>query len=407
MGSYLLKRIVQLVLTVWAALTIIFFLFFALPGDTANLLTGGEGKIPEKTLALIEKRLGLDDPIIVQYGNYMKRTVQWDLGQSFKTNQNINELLGEKAPNSIRLGIWAIAVEVIIGIAAGVYSAVRRYSFIDTLITFVTVAASAIPVYVLGLLFIQSFGVFPNQHDLPAWTQFPTGGLGPDSWLLGIIPTGHQWKYLVLPAITLASVSTAVIARMMRTTMLEVTRADFVRTARAKGLSEGQVLVRHAMRNAMIPVVTLIAIDLGTAIGVAVLTETVFSWPGLGQRDRQIGQPTRLLGHPRAVDRRDAVLRRSQPHRRPDVRLSGPQDPSRRQGERPMNDVAQAPAGEAGIADVGAGHLADGRRMEAVPPQHPCDDLAVVSRILLILLATLRPAGVQVHPVRDQHQGPA
>lgn len=291
LASYLLKRIVQLALTVWAALTIIFFLFFALPGDTAQLLTGGEGKIPPKTLELIEKRLGLDDPILVQYGNYMKRTVQWDLGQSFKNNQSINEMLGEKAPNSIRLGVWAIGVEIVIGIGAGIYSAVRRYSFVDTFITFVTVAASAVPVYVLGLLLIQTFGVFPNQHDLPAWTQFPTGGLGPDTWALGIIPTGHQWKYLVLPAITLASVSTAVVARMMRTTMLEVTRADFVRTARSKGLSEGQVLVRHALRNAMIPVVTLIAIDLGTAIGVAVLTETVFSWPGIGSEIAQaVGQ---------------------------------------------------------------------------------------------------------------------
>ena len=150
LASYLLKRIVQLALTVWAALTIIFFLFFALPGDIAQRSTGGEGKIPPKTLELIEKRLGLDDPILVQYGNYMKRTVQWDLGQSFKNNQSINEMLGEKAPNSIRLGVWAIGVEIVIGIGAGIYSAVRRYSFVDTFITFVTVAASAVPADVAG-----------------------------------------------------------------------------------------------------------------------------------------------------------------------------------------------------------------------------------------------------------------
>jgi ABC-type dipeptide/oligopeptide/nickel transport system permease component len=283
--AYLLKRLIQLVLTVWAALTIIFFLFFALPGDPAELISGNNGKVPPKTLELMNKRLGLDKPILVQYGNYMKRVVKWDLGVSYKSSgESVNKIVKEKAPRSIRLGFWSMVVEVVLGLAAGIYSAIRRYSFVDTFVTFVTVAASAVPVYVLGLLFIQFAGVFPVQHSFPKWMKFPTGGLGPDSWALGIIPTGGQWKYLVLPAITLASVTTAVLARMTRTTMLEVTRSDFIRTARAKGLGESKVLVKHALRNALIPVVTLIAIDLGTAIGVAVLTESVFAWPGIGSQ---------------------------------------------------------------------------------------------------------------------------
>ena len=291
MGTYLVKRIAQLVLVVWAAVTIIFLLFFALPGDPARLLTGAEGKIPDKTINLMNEKYGFNDPLIVQYGNYMQRVVTWDLGQSFKSNDSINDLVKDKSKNSIRLAFWAVAIECVVGIGAGIYSAVRRYTFADTFITFMTVAASAVPVYVLGLLFQRMLAVTPNKREWPAWTQFPTGGLGPDSWFAFIIPTGHQWKYLILPAITLASVSTAVTARMMRTTMLEIERSDFIRTARAKGLSEYKVLTRHAMRNALIPVVTLIAIDLGTAIGVAVLTETVYNWPGLGSEIAQaVGQ---------------------------------------------------------------------------------------------------------------------
>ncbi len=284
MGVYFVRRLAQLVLVAWGALTVIFFLFFLLPGDPADLLTGSDGKIPPATLEKIEAKYGLDDPPLVQYANYMKRVATWDLGVSFKTNESVNEILGRTAKASIRLGFWALIIESVVGISTGVYSAVRRYSFGDAVVTVGTIAASAVPVFVLGLLFQQLFGVFPNQHGFPDWMRLPTGGIGPDSWFLFVIPTGGQWKYLILPAITLASVSTAVVARVTRTTMIEVERSDYMRTARSKGLSERQVLMRHGLRNGMIPVVTLIAIDIGTVIGVAVLTETVFGWPGLGSR---------------------------------------------------------------------------------------------------------------------------
>jgi ABC-type dipeptide/oligopeptide/nickel transport system permease component len=137
---------------------------------------------------------------------------------------------------------------------------------------------------VLGFVLQYAFAVYPNKHDWPQWTRLRTSGLGPDTWTFFFIPTGEQWRYLILPAVTLASVSTALAARMMRGSMLEVTKADYMRTARAKGLSERQVIVRHGLRNAMLPVVTLIGIDFGTTIGAAVLTETVYSWPGLGSQ---------------------------------------------------------------------------------------------------------------------------
>jgi peptide/nickel transport system permease protein len=135
---------------------------------------------------------------------------------------------------------------------------------------------------VLGFILQYLFAVVPNKQDWPEWLALRTSRIGPDSWSLFFIPTGEQWRFLILPAVTLASVSTALAARMTRGSMLEVLRADYMRTAKAKGLRERQVVARHGLRNAMLPVITLIGIDFGTVIGSAVLTETVFSWPGLG-----------------------------------------------------------------------------------------------------------------------------
>ena len=134
----------------------------------------------------------------------------------------------------------------------------------------------------LGFVLQYLFAVQPNKQGWPDWARLRTSGIGPDTWTFFFIPTGEQWRYLILPAVTLACVSTALAARMTRGSMLEVLRADYMRTAQAKGLSERSVVVKHGLRNAMLPVVTLIGIDFGTVIGAAILTETTFSWPGLG-----------------------------------------------------------------------------------------------------------------------------
>jgi len=283
MTSYVTRRVLLIIPTVFLALSFLFFLFFTLPGDPANLIAGGADRTPDPIrVAQVTERYGFDDPLVVQFGNYWKRTIQWDLGQSFKTNRSVNDLLGEKAINSIRLSVWAIILEVVVGIAVGLVSAIRRYSIADRFTTIVTAGASAVPVFVLGFILQYGFAVIPNLNDWPEWLALRTSRIGPDSWAFFFIPTGEQWRYLVLPAVTLASVSTALAARMTRGSMLEVMRADYMRTARAKGLRERDVVARHGLRNAMLPVVTLIGIDFGTVIGSAVLTETVFSWPGLG-----------------------------------------------------------------------------------------------------------------------------
>ena len=283
MTSYAIRRILLIIPTVFLALSFLFFLFFTLPGDPANLIAGGGDKsIPPEVIERIEARYGLDDPVPEQFVNYWKRTVTWDLGDSYLNRRSVNDILGDKAINSVRLGIWAIIIEIIVGIAVGLVAAIRRYSFTDRATTIITAGASAIPVFVLGFLLQYGFAVLPNLHDWPDWARLRTSTLGPDTWTFFFIPTGEQWRYLILPAVTLASVSTALAARMMRGSMLEVLRADYMRTARAKGLRERDVVARHGLRNAMLPVITLIGIDFGTTIGAAVLTETAFSWPGLG-----------------------------------------------------------------------------------------------------------------------------
>jgi ABC-type dipeptide/oligopeptide/nickel transport system permease component len=285
MASYIIRRILLLIPTIFFAVSFLFFLFFLLPGDPATLLAGGGDRaIDPGVIARANARYGLDDPILVQFVHYWGRVLRWDLGESFVNNRSVNDILKEKAPRSIRLAIWATLIEIIIGISVGLLSALRRYSISDKLTTIGTAAAAAIPAFVLGFILQYAFAVYPNQHDWPEWMQLRTSRLGPDTWAAFFIPTGDQWRYLILPAITLACVSTALAARMMRGSMLEVMRADYMRTAKSKGLSERSIVMRHGLRNALIPVVTLIGIDFGTVIGAAILTETVFSWPGIGSQ---------------------------------------------------------------------------------------------------------------------------
>ncbi len=285
MTAYIIRRVLLIFVTVALALSFLFFLYFALPGDPANLLAGGGDRVPNpRTVEQVNQRYGLNDPILVQFKDYWVRTVQWDLGESFRDRRSVNDILGETAPRSIRLAVWAIIIEIVVGISVGLISAVRRYSIWDKLTTVVTALASAVPVFVLAFLLQYVFAVIPEKQGWPDFFQLKTSGRGDDTWFLFFIPTGNTWRYLVLPAFTLASVTTALAARMTRGSMLEVLGADYMRTAKAKGLRDREVVVKHGLRNAMLPVVTLIGLDLGTSIGAAVLTETAFSWGGIGFR---------------------------------------------------------------------------------------------------------------------------
>jgi ABC-type dipeptide/oligopeptide/nickel transport system permease component len=283
MTTYLIRRLLLVIPTVFFAISFLFLLFFVLPGDPAALIAGGADRNPNPIrVEQINERYGLDDSIPTQFVNYWQDVIHWDLGESYLNGQSVNDILGQKAVASMRLAFWAVLIEIIVGISIGLLSALRRYSFSDRMTTIVTAGASAIPVFVLGFVLQYLFAVTPEKRGWPDILQLKTSGIGPNTWALFFFPTGDQWRYLVLPAVTLACVSTALAARMTRGSMLDVLQADYMRTAKAKGLKEREVVLRHGLRNAMLPVITLIGIDFGTTIGAAVLTETVFSWPGIG-----------------------------------------------------------------------------------------------------------------------------
>ena len=286
MGSFLLRRSLQLVFVLWGGATLLFMLFNALPTNPAEqFASGGGNRAPDpQVVANLEKQMGIDKPVPQQYLSYMGGLLHGDLGTSYVTNEPVSDIVKEKLPPSLRLATWAIIVESVVGISAGALSARKRNSAGDYITTITAVLLSAIPVFVLAYLIKQVTGVYAFQHDWPAWATFPTIGYGPDEYALGLIPINGTAKYMIQPVFVLASVGTAILARITRTSMLETRRLDHVRTARAKGLTEKRVMRKHVRRNAMIPVVTVIGIDFGTLVGAAILTETVFNLPGLGSQ---------------------------------------------------------------------------------------------------------------------------
>ncbi len=262
MSRYIARRLLQAIPVILGVTLIIFLLMFILPGDPARMLVQ-KGASPE-VLESIREAHGLDKPWYVQYGKYMWNLLQGDFGTSIRYRRPVLDIMKDHYPNSIRLAAVALAIEAVIGIIAGVISAVKRRSFLDILVTLSTTILVAMPIFWFAMLLQVVFGL--------KWGILPISGMGDGSW-----------RYYVLPAIALASVHTAYTARITRSSMLEVINQDYIRTARAKGLSEKKVILKHALRNALIPVITIIGLDLGGLIGSAILTETVFSWPGVGR----------------------------------------------------------------------------------------------------------------------------
>jgi peptide/nickel transport system permease protein len=241
---------------------LLFLLLYVVPGDPARVMVP-KGASPQ-VIKNIQEKFGLDQPLYIQYFKYLGNILKGDFGISYRFRRPVIDILAEHYPNSVKLALAAILIEIIIGILAGVISAVRQYSFLDTVVTLSTTLAVCIPVFWLGMMLQVFFGLKLG------W--LPISGMGDGSW-----------RYYILPSLTLASVSTAYVARMTRSSLLEVLHADYVRTAYAKGLTERQVIFVHALKNALIPVVTIVGLDLGALMGGAILTETVFSWPGIGR----------------------------------------------------------------------------------------------------------------------------
>lgn len=300
MLGYTVRRIAQAIPVLFVAISLLFFLFFVLPGDPVDSMTGGNARQVDPLVEQkIREKYGFDKPVIEQFGKYWGNVLSGDLGDSLQDDKPVMDRVKTFAPNSLRLAFWALMLEIVIGIGVGIVSAVKRYSFLDTLTTLVTTVAMAIPVFVTGYLLIYFFAITAFQNDWPSWLQFRPGGT-PNNWKFFVFPaTDDDFRKLVLPAIALAFVQIAVVARMTRATMLETINTDYMRTARAKGLAERTVLFKHGLRNALIPVVTLIGLDFGTMMGSAVLTETVFGYNGMGReivRSAQVYDVPVVLG---------------------------------------------------------------------------------------------------------------
>jgi peptide/nickel transport system permease protein len=266
--SYVVNRVLLMVPVAFLVTVIVFLLVRLSPGDPV-LVYAGEERDPAQ-LEQIRRSLGLDQPLPVQYLAWLTHAAQGDLGRSIRTRQPVLEAVVERLPATLELGLAAVLLSVSIALVVGTLSAVKRNSALDLLATGFTLAGVSLPNFFLGLILILVFTL--------ALRIFPPGGYVK----LTDDPGGNLLR-LVLPAITLATASMAVNVRQVRSALLDVLGQDYIRTARAKGLRERAVILRHALKNALIPVVTLVGLQIGAIIEGAIITETIFFWPGIGR----------------------------------------------------------------------------------------------------------------------------
>ncbi|HXX37091.1 MAG TPA: ABC transporter permease [bacterium] len=288
MLKFALWRLVELVPVLVGVSILVFFFIHLIPGDPAVVMAGDIAT--PKDIAAIRTRLGLDQPLDVQYLKYMAHLFHGDLGQSIQTNSPIAAELGDRLPASLELALTAMGIAVVVGLAAGVVSAMRPGSAVDTASMVGALVGVSMPIYVLGLIAIWFFAV--QLKWLP-----PGGRLGTDTVLVKVTGlfvldsvVAGNWRglgdavaHLAIPACALSTVPMAIIARITRSSLLDVMAQDFIRTAYGKGLAGRAVVVRHALKNAMLPVVTVLGMQFGVILSGAVLTETIFAWPGIGR----------------------------------------------------------------------------------------------------------------------------
>lgn len=287
MVSLIVRRGMQLLFLLFGISFLVFSSMYIAPGDPATMVGGPTAT--ESDLDSIRENLGLNDPFLVQYGRYVKNAVQGDFGYSYQSKQSVSEAIAIRLPNTFKLAIASMIVAVIIGVVAGLISALKQNSWLDVTSTTFALAGISIPNFWLGALLILVFAV--NLQWLPV------GGLSAPFY------TMEGFKQMILPAITLGTSAAAMISRMTRSSVLEVAKADYVRTARAKGVKERSVIWVHTLKNAMIPVVTVIGVNFGGLLGGTIITEKVFAINGVGrlmvdaiaQRDFPMVQASVLL----------------------------------------------------------------------------------------------------------------
>jgi len=300
MKWYIIKRLLMLIPVLLGTSIIAFSLIHLAPGDPARTMAGEHAS--QRTINAIREKYGLDKPLYIQYGIWLNRTLHGDMGRSIVSNEYVTKEIFDRFPNTFELTFFAMILAIAIGTMAGIISASRQYSALDYTFMGIALFGISMPVFWLGIMLMMIFGVYLR------W--LPIGGrvniLIPfhritGFYLLDSIITGNfaalisTLRYLILPSAALATIPMATIARVSRSSMLEVLRQDFIRTERAKGLSERVVIYKHAVRNAMIPVITVIGLNFGLLLAGAILTETVFSWPGIG---RYVVSAVRMRDYP-------------------------------------------------------------------------------------------------------------
>jgi peptide/nickel transport system permease protein len=258
--AYVLRRLWQSALTLLGVSLLVFVVLRVLPGDPAKMLLPDGA--PQSAVDELNRQLGLHEPLHVQYGIFIRSVVRGDFGQSFQYRAPALRVVTERIAATAELALAALILTVAIGVSLGILAAVRRGTRYDYASTFLAVLGQSLPNFWLGIMLILLFGV--------ALRWLPTSGF-------------ESWRHIVLPAITLAAFPTALVARLTRSSMLEILGRDYIRTGRAKGLAERAVVLRHALRNAAVPVLTVLGLQIGTLLGGAVITESVFAWPGMGK----------------------------------------------------------------------------------------------------------------------------
>ncbi|AMO86664.1 ABC transporter permease [Solibacillus sp. FSL K6-1781] len=260
MTLFILKRLVQIVPVIFGVTLVVFLIMQMVPGDSAIVLAG-EGASQE-TIEELRENLGLNLPLHIQYWEYIKGVVQGDLGHSIKNGNQVLDEIIVRLPITIELAVYSILITIVLGLGAGIISAIRPYSWMDFGVTIIALLGISLPSFFLGILLMYSFSINLGWLPVAGW----------DSPM-----------HIILPAITLGAGGAAIVARMTRSSMLEVINQDFIRTAKAKGLKGYMIIFKHALRNALIPVITVVGLQFGSLLGGTVLIESVFAVNGLGR----------------------------------------------------------------------------------------------------------------------------
>lgn len=266
MGKYIIKRILMLIPVIIGVIFIVFFIMSLSPVNPAEVILG-DGATAE-SIAAKEEELGLNDPFLVRFGNYVMDLLHGDMGVGWRSEISVVEEIKQVLPNTLILAFGSMIIAIAIGVPLGIFSAKHQNSLVDNLAMILALIGISMPLFWLGLLLVIVFSV--NLH----W--FPSSGFDKTSLMT-------MFQSAFLPVVTLATLPTAMITRMTRSSMLDVVRQDYIDTARAKGVKESIITRKHMLKNALIPIITIIGLQFGTQLSGAILTETVFSWPGIGR----------------------------------------------------------------------------------------------------------------------------